>query len=120
MRGKLCFLTVLAIATLSVACDARAQNINLTGVWHTVGGVTFYVRQTGNRIWWLGEQAPANPRWTNVASGTISGGVVRVKWVDVPKGQTEHEGTLALRVVTPSHLVVVENPNDFWNADWTR
>jgi hypothetical protein len=109
-----------AIVSLSAAGDADAQNVNLTGVWHTVGGVTFYVHQIGNQIWWLGEQSPANPLWTNVASGTTDGGVVRVKWVDVPKGRTMHEGTLTLRVVTPNHLMVILNPNDFWSADRTR
>jgi hypothetical protein len=80
----------------------------------------FYVRQLGNEIWWFGQQAPNSPRWTNVASGTFDNGVVRVKWVDVPMGSTRNQGTLGLRVVAANHMVVSENPNDFWNADWFR
>ena len=106
-------------ATCALNSAAVVLLFGLGRVWHTVGGVTFYVHQIGNQIWCLGEQSPANPLWTNVASGTTDGGVVRVKWVDVPKGRTMHEGTLTLRVVTPNHLMVIQNPNDFWSADRT-
>lgn len=117
---RIASIVTAALLLLGTVSSAGADNYDLTGVWHTVGGVTFYVRQVGNEIWWFGEQAPNNPRWTNVASGTLQGDQVRVRWVDVPMGGTRHEGSLGLKVVAGNHLVVNENPNDFWNADWTR
>src|SRR5258708_31620235 len=57
-------------AALSVLClvlsdPVCAQSSNLTGVWHTTDGATFYVRQVGTEIWGFGQQAPINARWTN-------------------------------------------------------
>lgn len=119
MFKKACLAAVL-VTSLSITGGIRADNVDLTGVWHTVGGVTFYVRQSGNEIWWFGEQAAVNPRWTNVASGTIEGDQIRVRWMDVPMGGTRNQGRLGLRVVSADHLVVDENPDNFWNAEWTR
>jgi hypothetical protein len=98
----------------------RAQTIDLTGVWHTQTGATFFVRQMGPEIWWYGTQSLSQPRWTNVASGRLDSNVIRVRWIDVPQGATRNSGTLALRAVSPNRLVVIENPNDFLAADWTR
>jgi hypothetical protein len=117
---KRAWLILVALVWLSTAPVMGAEAADLTGVWRTSGGVTFYVRQLGNEIWWFGQQAPTNPRWTNVAQGMLVGDLVQVKWVDVPMGGTRHQGSLALRVVEPDHLKVVENPNDFWSADWYR
>jgi len=117
---RMAYAATAALLSLAMVSSAGAGSHDLTGVWHTNGGVTFYVRQLGNEIWWFGEQAPNNPRWTNVASGTLQGDEVRVQWVDVPMGGTRNQGTLGLRVVAENHLVVDANPNDFWNADWVR
>ncbi|HEY6873064.1 MAG TPA: hypothetical protein VI298_10105 [Geobacteraceae bacterium] len=109
----------VALLLLSVS-SVHAETADLSGAWRLPGGATFFVRQVGTEIWWFGEQSPQNPRWTNVAHGTVNGNVIRVQWVDVPKGRTNHTGTLALQVVAPDHLVVIENPNDFVSADWHR
>ncbi len=111
-------VAVLFLLSLIPALGAEARD--LTGVWRTSGGPTFYVRQLGFEIWWFGQQAPANPGWTNVAHGSMDGNLVHVKWVDVPMGSSRHQGTLTLRVVESNHLKVVDNPDDFLNADWYR
>jgi hypothetical protein len=111
---------VMAAALLLSTAGVSADNDNLTGVWHTTGGVTFYVRQVGNQVWWFGEQAAVNPRWTNVATGTLNGDTLTVQWVDVPMGGTRNQGSLGLRVVASNHMVVSQNPDNFWNADWYR
>jgi len=120
MFKKLCCTGLFVIASLMIGGEAGAQNLDLTGVWHTDGGATFYVRQIGINVWWYGEHSPTNPNWTNVASGTVLGGVLRVHWIDVPKGQTRSEGTLTLRVVDANHLTVSDNPNGFWDRPWSR
>lgn len=114
-------LLLPAFVALSLAVTASsAQALDLTGIWHTRTGATFYVRQVGSEIWWYGTQAPAKPRWTNVASGKLNGDVLRVRWIDVPQGITRNLGTLALKVMDGNHLIVSENPNDFLSADWFR
>src|SRR5262245_14304622 len=79
---------VLGVLCLSMSDPVWAQTYNLSGVWHTTDGATFYVRQVGNEIWWFGQQAPINPRWTNVANGSIQGEIISVRWADVPAGST--------------------------------
>jgi hypothetical protein len=98
---------------------ATPQANDLTGVWKS-NGATFYVRQLGNEIWWRGDHSPTNPRWTNVAKGTVDGNLLHIKWVDVPLGETRGEGTLTLRIVDSKLLKIEENPNDFWAHDWIR
>jgi hypothetical protein len=95
------------------------QSTDLTGVWNA-GGATFYVRQLGKEIWWYGELSSTNPRWTNVARGTVDDKLVNVKWVDVPRGETRGDGTLTLRIVDARHMTIEVNPNDFWVRDWER
>ncbi len=111
---------VIGVLCLSMSNAAWAQTYNLTGVWHTVDGATFYVRQVGNEIWWFGQQAPINPRWTNVANGSVQGEIITVRWADVPAGSTSGSGTLVLRAVSSNRLVVMQNPNNFVAGDWSR
>jgi hypothetical protein len=100
--------------------SVAAQAIDLSGIWSTQTGATFYVRQIGSQIWWYGTQSLINPRWTNVASGEIYGNAVRVHWVDVPQGTTASSGNLTLTAVDSRHLIVSENPDRFLSADWFR
>jgi hypothetical protein len=120
MYRRIAFVLGLVITLLVAAEVGLAQTIDLTGVWHTQTGATFFVRQVGSEIWWYGTQSLSQPRWTNVANGRLDANVIRVRWIDVPQGATRNSGTLALRAVGPNRLVVVENPNDFLAADWTR
>jgi hypothetical protein len=119
MIKRACLATVV-LFLLSAVPMAGADYYDLTGVWKTSGGVTFYVRQLGNEIWWFGQRTPTNPLWTNVARGTLDGNLVHVKWVDVPMGGTRNQGTLTLRIVDSNHLKVHENPDNFWTPDWYR
>ena len=114
-------LVIVALAVISVWPGiARAQFSELTGVWHTSTGATFYVRQIASEIWWYGTPSASQPAWTNVASGFVVGNIVRVRWVDVPQGPTRGSGTVALKIVDANHLVVTENPDNFLTAPWSR
>jgi hypothetical protein len=119
MRAILYVLSLFAVSVAGIDAGL-AQAIDLTGVWHTGSGATFFVRQVGFEIWWYGTQAPTQPRWSNVASGRLDGNVVRVQWVDVPQGTSRNSGILALRILDANHLVVSENPNNFVSEDWSR
>jgi hypothetical protein len=120
MRAILSFIIAIAglvlLPGMSMA-QVFDQVFDLTGMWHTQTGATFYVRQIGTEIWWYGSEGS---RWTNVAGGRVDGDVIRIRWVDVPLGVARSAGTLGLRVVAGNHLVVIENPNGFVPADWFR
>jgi hypothetical protein len=119
MRAILYAVSLFAVAAAGID-TGLAQAIDLTGVWHTGGGATFFVRQIGSEIWWYGTQSPTQPRWSNVASGRLDGNVIRVQWVDIPQATSRNSGTLALRVLDANHLVVSDNPNNFIADDWSR
>lgn len=119
MRKILYVLSLLAVSLAGIDAGL-AQAIDLTGVWHTGSGATFFVRQVGFEIWWYGTQSPTQTRWSNVTSGRLDGNMIRVQWVDVPPGTSRNSGVLALRVLDANHLVVSENPNNFVSEDWSR
>lgn len=80
---------------------------DLTGVYTAKPGGTFYITQTGNNVYWYGEENSQNPFWSNIAYGTISGNTISLNWFDVPKGQTRNIGTLTLDVTQPSGMIVL-------------
>ncbi len=44
---------------------------NLTGAWAANDGGTYYVRQIGNTVWWLGLSADEGQTFANVFQGTL-------------------------------------------------
>jgi hypothetical protein len=84
------------------ACPGKSVRPNLTGAWGSDDGGTYYVRQMGDKIWWLGlrrnrdpimsSSAVPIPNPTNVFEGTISSykadgtAVISGNAVTVPKG----------------------------------
>ncbi len=45
------------ILTINITQNGSAQltqNINLTGTWKANDGGTYYIRNIGNDVWWLG------------------------------------------------------------------
>jgi hypothetical protein len=73
---------------------------DLTGVYHSDNQGIFYVKQTGSKIYWYGQENSGNPYWANIAFGTIdrnfNPATITLTWIDVPKGQTTNSGTLTL------------------------
>jgi hypothetical protein len=94
---------------------------DLTGVWHGDDGGTYYIRMIRNEVYWLGERAPVNSPWVNIASGRIEGdGAIHLRWVDVPKGGTSSGGHLVLQIVSPSQLQAVSKSGGFGGSNWSR
>jgi hypothetical protein len=70
----------------------------MNGVWKANDGGTYYVRQIGNDVWWLGMSGDGGRSWTNVYKGVRNGDTVTGTWADVPHGGVRSSGILNLHV----------------------
>jgi hypothetical protein len=88
----------VVLAAASVAAPAHASCAapkTMSGTWKSNDGGTYYVRETGQTIWWMGESKKGG--FTNVFRGTRNGNVVTGSWADI-KGGTGN-GLLTLTIV---------------------
>ncbi len=92
--------------------------IDLTGTWKCNDGGLYYIRQSGNDIYWYGEISPDNPAWSNVMHGTLSSGVITGNWVDVPKGGSLGKGTIVLKVESGNHITIISQTGGFGGSEW--
>jgi murein L,D-transpeptidase YcbB/YkuD len=116
MIGKIVFMALL-MATV-ICPPVLAQD--LSGIWSSDNGGVFYIRQTGNNLWWLGENNPSNPDWADVAKGGIDEDVISLEWADVPKGTNNLQGTLVLRIESNDVLQMINSTGGFGGSKWTR
>ncbi len=94
---------------------------DLTGVWRCDDGGTYYIRMIGTEVSWLGERAPMNSPWVNIAHGRVEGdGAIHLRWVDVPKGGAGGSGGLVLQIVSPGQLQAISKSGGFGGSSWTR
>jgi hypothetical protein len=77
---------VYAIDILQNFAEPRALHTNLTGVWHADDVGTYYVRQIGDAVWWLGMSHDQGRSFANVFRGNLQGETIQGTWVDVPMG----------------------------------
>ena len=99
-----CILLLLVLAYIPII-DTRAFSLfkpqQLTGMWKGQDQGTYYVRQIGNDILWMGMSPDEGKTWTNTFVGKINGDIVSGKWTDVPRGKiVQGVGTLTLKVST--------------------
>jgi hypothetical protein len=69
----------------------------MTGVYDANDGGTYYIRQLGNTVWWVGMSGDGGQLFSNVFKGTKTGNSIVGEWADVPKGSVRSSGTLSLR-----------------------
>jgi hypothetical protein len=95
---------------------------DLTGVWNCNDGGKYYIQQVGTVLWWLGELQTTDPKWCNVAKGTINtnANTILLDWSDVPKGKTGNHGTLGLKIISDYELRQFSVTGDFVGSSWTR
>ena len=94
----------ISIASIVVGTPAMAQCVlpaDMNGVFVGNDGGTYYVRQVGTEIWWLGESSDGGKRFVNVFHGVRNGQVVKGTWADV-SGQFRNSGMLQLVVSSGS------------------
>lgn len=99
---SLCTLAsvVLVIPTSALALCVAPRDLN--GVWRANDGGTYYVRQIGRNVWWVGMSSDDGRTWTNVYKGVRSGNTITGQWADVPRGRINSGGTLNLIIQTGS------------------
>lgn len=77
------------------------QNINLTSIWKANDGGTYYIRNIGDDIWWLGISSnDAGKTFSNVLRGQIleNNNTIAADWTDLPMGSNMYYGKLTLNV----------------------
>lgn len=126
MKRRQHALRILITASLLGAAHGHAQCSaprDMNGVWRANDGGTYYVRQLGNQIWWLGMSADGGRSWTNVFHGTKTGNVVQGTWADVPRGSIRSGGSMNLQVqATPTSVLSFTRASatgGFGGSRWT-
>jgi hypothetical protein len=116
-------LKKLGIAVIMVLMiPLAASAVSLTGKWTSNDGGTCYIREVANdEIFWLHENDPASPTYSNVAHGKRHADRVILSWGDVPKGSATHQGILVLKITDNTNkLVVILKTGGFLANTWTR
>ncbi|WP_372678681.1 hypothetical protein [Desulfosarcina sp.] len=108
--------SVLLVTVLTTAAWG-----DLSGRWSGNDGGIYYLRQTDGYVYWYGEAADAQPKWSNVFSGRLFGTRIKGNWADVPKGRTTGAGNLELVLENDGNdLRVVNKTGGFVATRWTR
>ncbi len=109
------FRTLLQIFVfLLIALSAKAQ---LTGEWTDENGACYKIRQVENQVFWYMD---SRPRVINVFMGYLAGNTITGTWADVPGGNIQGSGTLALRVENQNRMVKIDQTGNYGGSVWTR
>jgi hypothetical protein len=103
----------------------RAEDftVNLTGAWHADDVGSYYLRQIGDTVWWLGLSRDQGRTFANVFRGTLSGVLIEGAWVDVPLGTDPilGGGPLSLFYIDDKTTTFVKASNGFFGGTrWTK
>jgi hypothetical protein len=128
MTTKNCFvIKLLLVAVLPVlfmvglaSTVNYALAVDLTGVYKAAEGGTYYVRQLGNTVWWLGMSPDDGGSFTNVFKGIITGNKINGNWADVPRGINENSGQLSLLITSPDSFKRLSQTGGFGHTLWNR
>jgi len=96
------FVLLLMMATM-----AKAQ---LTGEWKGDNGACYKIRQIGSQIFWSMDD---RPRVINVFVGYIAGNTIAGTWADLPGGNIQGSGTLALKIESNNKLVKIDETGNY-------
>jgi hypothetical protein len=102
----------------------------LTGVWSADDAGTYYVRQLGTTVWWLGLSPDESPAYSNkpqtfanVFQGTMQNGQLVGTWADIPLGETANAGPMQLALgggPASTTMTRVGNAGAFSGASWEK
>ena len=98
--------------------------VNLSGVWAADDMATYYVRQIGNAVWWLGLSQDQGRTFANLFRGTVMGSNVQGEWIDLPifPGGTTNRGTLNVSGAGAQSIVLnrVSQTGNFGAQSWSK
>jgi hypothetical protein len=102
---------------------APPDNLSLSGTWLADDGGTYYLRQIGDELWWVGVSGglmyPGVESCT-VFHGSVTDSGVTGEWSAVPRGALHGHGTLALRRDGANHLLRAGETGGFGASTWLR
>jgi hypothetical protein len=102
---------------------APPDNPSLTGSWLASDGSTYYLRQIGDELWWVGFSPglmyPGVESCT-VFHGSVTDSGVTGEWSAVPRGALHGHGTLTLQRANDNRLLRVGETGGFGPSSWRR
>ncbi len=118
------------------SCEPRKllfrDRVHLEGAWAANDDGVYYIRHTGDTIWWSGmyglngPEANLGKTWNNVFRGTVAEDqTIRGEWTDVPRGDARGAGKLVLKVEEAQdggaviRMVSQDPANEFGGSEWT-
>ncbi len=84
--------------------DATSQE-NLTGVWGDNFGMTYYLAQVGDIVWWFGMGPFRNNALAQVFQGVAANGTIAGSWQDVPLA-TASSGEALTLAIDPGRMML--------------
>jgi hypothetical protein len=93
---------------------------DISGIFNGNDDGEYWVRQSGNNVYWFGKEKNNPPGFSNVFIGTIAGDSFSGKWGDVPVGGTRNEGTINLHIDGSDHFTRISETGGFSGSDWRR
>ncbi|MER6014963.1 hypothetical protein [Streptomyces bluensis] len=111
------------VYSIDVLRNPRTVPLDLTGVWACSDVGTYYVRQMGSTVWWLGMSRDRGQTFSNVFHGVLDADQLTGNWADVPLGDIRNDGTLTLNAPSgaPStELTRTAQTGGFGGSRWTK
>ncbi|KAA1243490.1 T9SS type A sorting domain-containing protein [Aquimarina sp. RZ0] len=99
-----------------IAFDLSAPNIS--GYYTCDDGGHYYIRQTGQDVYWFGEHPSGG--WANVFKGSINGYQITGQFYDVPKGRIQGTGTLSLAINPTGTSLSKTGGSGFGGSLWSK
>ena len=105
--------------------NAHAVCVNdLTGTWSADDGGTYYIKQNGNKVWWVGGSGfSPGTGFTNVFDGKRTGDNIKGSWADVPLGNNRANGDLSLQCDQDANndiLTRTSATGGFGGSEWLK
>ena len=105
------------IPILLILLLPKLNNAQLTGEWTDDNDACYKIRQVNNQVFWMLDDSP---RVINVFSGVIAGNVITGTWADLPGGNLQGSGTLALRIESATRMVKIDQNGNYGGSSWTK
>jgi hypothetical protein len=99
--------------------DATSRD-NLTGAWGDNLGMTYYVNQVGDTVWWFGMGPFRNGSFAQVFQGVATNGTIAGSWQDVPFGAGDSGEPLQLAVDAGRLALTPTLSGSLGDRRWTK